>query len=153
MNFQRFKTMADFKPLRGNPAFVTLTLLFAALLVANNANAEGRCPAGQYPIGDQGVGGVPPSLERGGAPVGRNPLASGIRRGVPLLPRPARTKQAWRQGGLRKRMRSVSLSRDAACALLATAEYSSRTGTSVRLGSFLRAKAMGRVVALRAVKT
>ncbi|WP_440862118.1 hypothetical protein [Stenotrophomonas maltophilia] len=52
--------MADFKPLRGNPALVILALLFAALLVANNANAEGRCPAGQYPIGDQGVGGCAP---------------------------------------------------------------------------------------------
>ncbi|HEL3159582.1 TPA: DUF4189 domain-containing protein [Stenotrophomonas maltophilia] len=73
MNFQRFKTMADFKPLRGNPAFVTLTLLFAALLVANNANAEGRCPAGQYPIGDQGVGGCAPIPGAGGSARGAEP--------------------------------------------------------------------------------
>lgn len=59
--------MADFKPLRGNSAFVILALLFSALLVVNNANAEGRCPAGQYPIGDQGVGGCAPIPGAGGA--------------------------------------------------------------------------------------
>lgn len=37
-----------------------LTLAFAVLVVTENANAEGRCPGGQYPIGDQGVGGCAP---------------------------------------------------------------------------------------------
>src|SRR2546427_13223439 len=37
-----------------------LTLALAVLVVTENANAEGRCPGGQYPIGGQGVGGCAP---------------------------------------------------------------------------------------------
>lgn len=63
--------MADFRPLSGTAISLALTLAFVVLVVTGNANAEGRCPAGQYPIGDQGVGGCAPILGVGGA--GREP--------------------------------------------------------------------------------
>lgn len=59
--------MADFKPLSGTAISLALTLAFVVLVVTGNANAEGRCPAGQYPIGDQGVGGCAPIPGAGGA--------------------------------------------------------------------------------------
>ena len=42
-------------------------MVFAVLVVIGNVNAEGRCPTGQYPIGEQGGGGCAPFQRAGGA--------------------------------------------------------------------------------------
>ncbi|QXH38748.1 DUF4189 domain-containing protein [Pseudomonas sessilinigenes] len=48
-------------------------LLLLALAFPAIAHAEGRCPAGQYPIGDQGVGGCAPIPGAGGSPREQEP--------------------------------------------------------------------------------
>jgi len=63
-------------------------MAIAVLVVIGDANDEGRRPAGQYPIGDQGGGADVLQSREMVQPASQCPLDSGIRRGGQLpLPR------------------------------------------------------------------
>ena len=55
---------------------LALALLAALFVYSDSARAEGRCPPGQYPIGDQGVGGCAP-IPGGAGGAGGAPVATG----------------------------------------------------------------------------
>ena len=60
-------------------AFIIATGIFLILLSAGNAQAEGRCPPGQYPVGDEqkGVGGCAPIPGSGAGEGQSGPVATG----------------------------------------------------------------------------
>lgn len=63
--------------------YLCLSFVFMGSAYINSALAEGRCPPGQYPIGDQEWAAVLPSLVQAGARLMRIP-GTGLRRGEPL---------------------------------------------------------------------
>src|SRR2546427_3315443 len=53
--------------------YLCLSFVFMGSAYINSASAEGRCPPGQYPIGDQGVGGCAPIPGAGRSAPDENP--------------------------------------------------------------------------------
>lgn len=53
--------------------YLCLSFVFMGSAYINSALAEGRCPPGQYPIGDQGVGGCAPIPGAGRSAPDENP--------------------------------------------------------------------------------
>lgn len=61
-----FEERMGFSPLHAVGQLGLGLVLFLGIAYPHNARAEGRCPPGQYPIGDQGVGGCAPIPGAGG---------------------------------------------------------------------------------------
>lgn len=117
-----------------------LFVLLLGIAPIDSVVAEGRCPPGQYPIGDQEWAAVLPSLGQAGARLMRIP-GTGSRHGVLS---PARLEEMQvRPLGIRPRLRqSAKRSSDAGRAELPTAQSFLPTTTSAMRLSGLHDRTM-----------